>query len=240
MKKSLLTLLVAILASTGLNAQTLTLSDTHGDPIPNESRIDIPASQVNTYIHVTNTSGSAVSARVTKYHDNLQPGDEIMLCWGGQCYPHPEMIVPPLDRDPVTIEAGATDEEFDITYFASGTEVSEYTVTFYYEENPDDTTTIYVNWHPDGISEINTTEGSLAAYPNPASDYVTIEVNTENTLNSEIVLFNVLGKEVYKQELTDNHETLQINTANWANGVYYYTLISNSQKITTQKLIINH
>jgi hypothetical protein len=48
-----------------------------------------------------------------------------------------------------------------------------------------------------------------------------------NTLPS-IVVTDVLGKEVYKQTLT-NSASQQLNISNQANGIYYVTVIVNAK-----------
>lgn len=239
MKKTLL-LFATIFAACSINAQTLTISDSDGNPIDNGATIEI--TQDITFFHVTNTSASTVSARAKKIEDYLASGDDIMLCWGA-CFPSTEFIVPPPQSDdPITIEAGVTDEGFDIIFTKGNPdETTEMTLIFYYEENPDDSSYIFINFPPEsGLSNINNTNLLTNAYPNPADDFTKIDLDLGGMNNAEIVFYNVLGEEIYKQKLNRNKRTLTINTTNWTDGIYYYSLLNNNNNLTTKKLIINH
>ncbi len=73
-------------------------------------------------------------------------------------------------------------------------------------------------------------------YPNPFSDYATIEFENNNEIYS-ISIFNVLGEEVQiLSNITSNKIT--INRKNLANGVYFYQLYSNNKIRSIGKFII--
>jgi hypothetical protein len=69
-------------------------------------------------------------------------------------------------------------------------------------------------------------------YPNPASDFITIQLN--NTEVSKISIYNILGKEVLSQnELIDN----RVDVSNLNEGIYFIK-IQALEKSITKKIII--
>jgi len=78
----------------------------------------------------------------------------------------------------------------------------------------------------------------LNVYPNPAKDVVNVIFNA-NTNTNQILIIDITGKEVVKQQLNFgiglNETTISLNNLN--TGVYFLSIISEN-KIETQKLII--
>lgn len=69
-------------------------------------------------------------------------------------------------------------------------------------------------------------------YPNPASDFITIESN--NLKVSAIAIYDILGKQVLSQkELTDN----QLDVSNLKNGIYFLNISANGNSITKKVII---
>lgn len=82
-----------------------------------------------------------------------------------------------------------------------------------------------------GISEAN--EVSLRAYPNPATDYITVEAGA---VINEIVLINSIGQTV--QTLNNvNSEYAVLNTQNLATGVYMLSIRTNNG-LATQRISV--
>ena len=84
-----------------------------------------------------------------------------------------------------------------------------------------------------GIEE-NTANNSIQIYPNPASDFITIDLQN---INNEVKLniYNVMGDLLRSENISKNHQTLNIQ--NLADGMYVASIESNN-KIITQKFII--
>ena len=81
-----------------------------------------------------------------------------------------------------------------------------------------------------GINESLSVE-TFNIYPNPATNLVTLQFSVAE--NYKISVTNVLGKEVFSQNITDSR--IQLNISDWSNGVYFITAQSGS-RIFTQKL----
>lgn len=84
-----------------------------------------------------------------------------------------------------------------------------------------------------GISELKTENMELKIYPNPALDFVSIEVSGSTKLE----VITTLGGIIVSKKI-NNTSTLLLNTENWAKGVYFVKAISDTKKQVVQKLII--
>lgn len=86
-----------------------------------------------------------------------------------------------------------------------------------------------------GITEVNNSKPvTMAVYPNPASNNLTIEVANASE-NSTLDIFNTLGQKVIS--LKNVNETNSVNVSALTSGVYFVTVNNGKQK-ATQKLII--
>lgn len=86
-----------------------------------------------------------------------------------------------------------------------------------------------------GTQDITVSE-NLKIYPNPASDYIRIELPTE-AHNSKIKVSNKLGQVVYEGNMSG--KTTEVNTGKWANGLYIVSIESGNDvkvsKVNIQK-----
>ena len=86
-------------------------------------------------------------------------------------------------------------------------------------------------------SIINTTvDGELKIFPNPASDYFTLELPNGDYSNSEIKLMNGLGQSIITKKDIDPSVQCTFDTKNLPCGIYYLIIKSNTI-ITTKKII---
>ena len=77
--------------------------------------------------------------------------------------------------------------------------------------------------------------------PNPFSDYTTIRFILPSLSENDvayIVVYDSYGREINKSEpLKSGYGSININSANLANGNYYYSLTLNNQILQTKKMI---
>ncbi|HND72053.1 MAG TPA: T9SS type A sorting domain-containing protein, partial [Bacteroidia bacterium] len=71
-------------------------------------------------------------------------------------------------------------------------------------------------------------KNNLFVYPNPAKDFVTIAFSKAVRTTCNIRLFNVLNKEVYRQNFVQQKVTVPI--ANLAKGIYIVEVSNNGFK----------
>lgn len=81
-----------------------------------------------------------------------------------------------------------------------------------------------------GLDDTVKTEASF--YPNPFTNTINL-VNTVGT-KSNLRIFNMLGEVVLTQTITDTNTTLNVN---FAAGMYFYKLTSDTGKVQTGKLL---
>lgn len=84
--------------------------------------------------------------------------------------------------------------------------------------------------------------GSIALYPNPASEQVTLRITTQNAGVINASVYDITGKlvlsPVQNQTLVNGENSFNLSTSELQNGVYFVTLSSAKGKETV-KLIVN-
>ena len=80
----------------------------------------------------------------------------------------------------------------------------------------------------------NSFKTQINLYPNPAKNNFTIQNNSNYTLEN-LSIYDMLGKLVLQTNNTNN--TIDVSTLK--NGIYLVKMISNSNKIAIQKIVIN-
>ncbi|SHG05392.1 Por secretion system C-terminal sorting domain-containing protein [Flavobacterium micromati] len=81
---------------------------------------------------------------------------------------------------------------------------------------------------------------SVVAYPNPTSESFNVVVNSENKLDLELNIYDILGRSVgapTKLKGSIGENTLKINSASLPAGIYIYT-ISNGNKVVFKDKIV--
>jgi hypothetical protein len=81
----------------------------------------------------------------------------------------------------------------------------------------------------------------VKAYPNPARDFTTIEYTLRTDANVSVSLTDLSGKVIYSNNLGKRDagtSNVVINTSEFSNGLYMYTLTIDSKKIT-RRIIVN-
>ena len=117
-----------------------------------------------------------------------------------------------------------------------GTYEFELTVTDNRGATDRDTVSVVVNAIPVPVAYFN----DAKIYPNPVADIATLEIKTEN-LNTKpaVIITDMLGKNVYKKELTSGQRifTEKIDMRNLGKGTYFVTVYFNSGGKKTIKII---
>lgn len=75
--------------------------------------------------------------------------------------------------------------------------------------------------------------------PNPATNSTMIPFYLPNSGNIQFMVMNMLGQPVYSESgsRANGDQYIEFNVSNLADGVYYYTMIFENQKITSKMLI---
>lgn len=87
------------------------------------------------------------------------------------------------------------------------------------------------------IKAVNTSFNTVtvAAYPNPAKDVVTVNVNNEEALNTTLTLMNMQGQVVFSTEMS-NTGSFTMDIANQQNGIYFLE-VKNESGISKIKIV---
>lgn len=86
-----------------------------------------------------------------------------------------------------------------------------------------------------GVNENLSTENEISVYPNPSETNFNIDLKNYSINNSVIILYDVLGKEVKRQKISESKTSIQHDLQK---GIYFYTISSDSEKIRSGKLIV--
>jgi hypothetical protein len=93
---------------------------------------------------------------------------------------------------------------------------------------------------PVGCSALGThsfqEEQKVTIYPNPFQSFINIDISDKFEINkTQIILYDIFGKEVKKSTVTGKTTNLEIS--NLTSGVYLYKIISNDKIIQSGKLL---
>ena len=87
----------------------------------------------------------------------------------------------------------------------------------------------YTNYRATNV----TINNNLAVYPNPASSQIKVAIKLEKNYNTNLYVYNSLGKVVLYQKkylLGNTIEEIKLNIANLSSGFYYIVLKDNNNK----------
>lgn len=243
MKKILLSIAILLVAFS-VNAQIFTLTSDDvalGDTITIFPE-DETATSIPFYALLHNNSDNNINVAVARTRVTMIGDASDYFCWGA-CYP------PFTDTSSVNIlvNAGSTSPAGDDGFVAHydihdavGISVVKY--RFYNVDNHDEFVEVVVKYNtaPDGISEHILSKIEISsAYPNPASNYVDIDYNLPAEVESaSIKVMSLLGSVVKESNITDSMGKLRLNVSDLNSGVYFYSVVINSEVIRTEKLIV--
>ena len=85
----------------------------------------------------------------------------------------------------------------------------------------------------------NSNSNLLNCIPNPASSKATfIYFLPEKTSSAEIRITNILGELVAKYQVTPGSSSIEVDCSGFKNGIYFYSLISDNNLVSTKKMMI--
>lgn len=86
-----------------------------------------------------------------------------------------------------------------------------------------------------GIPENNSDMNSIKIFPNPASDFVHLDIEDFDNKTANVSIYNILGLLVKKQELTNHQKAIDVGDLN---DDFYLVIIKIENSIFNQILII--
>lgn len=91
------------------------------------------------------------------------------------------------------------------------------------------------------MKEVNLTNNSYVLYniyPNPATNYVTIQYNKLNCTNAYLMLVNINNNNTSNYILDTNDSTITLNTTTLPQGIYRIVLVCDNNIIESHNLKI--
>ncbi len=77
-------------------------------------------------------------------------------------------------------------------------------------------------------------------YPNPVSESATISFDIETSSEATIQIFDITGRVILNKDITDINDgkgVEKIDVRNWKNGVYFFSISSNKENITSRFVV---
>ena len=251
MKKVLLSIVSGVLLSIGAYAQDGIeiyeygqSTDVSGDTLevtaPNNDVFDV-------IMEIHNNTGSTVTWKITRRRLDVPTGWADGLCWGhctdllgGTCYSSDQMTGDlwtssansTILFDIPDGECGKLKPQINPDDYVSG--VAQYR---YYMRDLDnyyiDSVDVKVDFTA-SVKQIKE-EVSVALHPNPASDFVTINLN--NSESGTIKIVDVLGNVIMRDAISGSKK---VDLDNFRNGVYFIMIEVPGSKAINRKLIVRH
>jgi len=101
---------------------------------------------------------------------------------------------------------------------------------------------VFKNFEDVGINEVKNNIEEISLMPNPASQMATLRFKLDNSVDTRIEIFNVLGQNVSTintQKAAAGYHNVQLNTAEFNSGIYFVNVIAGD-KTSTIKMVVKH
>ncbi len=239
--KNIYSIFALLLLAIGMNAQTIrvTFEDSEvatGDTLD----VEILAGEENkSYFNLTNMGTEAISVRSAFSKLQSNSGDEFLMCMG-------ECTMDTISF-PITLEPQVEFTGFDIA-FTPATNNTTLIKVFLYSVGTSDSDlsevhNFYVKYHNPDVSladAVKTQPLSAVVYPNPMKENAVLNYFVPNKYsNPQMVIRNMVGKIVKTYSLKSGEQSkLKINSSEFENGIYFYSIIAEGETLSTKKLVI--
>jgi len=246
MKRLFLLLLVSFTAMLTTQAQSFSLSYTNGQ-LPHDTTVEFFATpdqaELKGHIYITNNSGQEKQVLVKKVELEILAGTFNTFCFKGSCFP------PNVFQSPEAMLLGAgqtsTDTCFYGSYLPMGVQGSSFIrYTFFDERDPTDSVSVIVKYTIGNVGTGQLLAASLSEiskpYPNPASSFVSFDVNIHpSASDARLIIRNLVGSIVMTRNISERTGKITIPVSNLKEGMYFYTLlIQGNHAGKTGRLIV--
>lgn len=201
---------------------------------------------------IKNTSSNSVVLYMRELEKNIAAGHKMNLCFAGECTPSPQGTLLGSREDTVRVAAGATLSGpalgFHIQYYPqnkNGVSNVKYRIENWADSRDFVELDLKVTTVGASVSVNKTLSRPQAdlsnAYPNPATSSTEIKYQLPpHYKRAYLNVYDVLGKEVHKEDINDPNGKIELNLRNFNAGLYFYSLTVDDKKILTRRLIVNN
>lgn len=219
--------LICAIFSFGISAKSQTYTLTPG----NVDTVEAPLNTLSIFdIYQNNITSSKILLSWNRISISLPVGWDYSLCDLGACYTG----IPP----------GGTMDSVDVGQMGFlGLNINPFAIAgqgivklYVYDEafpTNGDTLTWVVNASPVSVSETNNEWNIISVYPNPSTNYFTINNIPETCM---LFIFDAVGKLIEQSQITSNQKTIDVS--NYTNGVYTLTLVGANKIVNRNKIIV--
>ncbi len=231
--KNIFTLLLTIF-SFSLIAQSLTLSQ---DTVylKFDEKIDYGD------FFITNNSSSEIGIDCTIKPQCYHSDDDTMIaiCFGALCFSpvNMETTFGELTQDAlITIPAGGVDNTFKFEPFSNNAFGSNWEVTFFDRNNPDNKATLIVFFSNCQLS--NTEEAfeklGFTMFPNPVQNQLNLDFVSTNS-EKRLTIYNLIGQLIKQENIGSGHSNFSTDVSNLSNGNYFIEIADDAGLKYVQK-----
>lgn len=199
--------------------------------------------EISSEIYIENTTDDTLKVGFKKVQYNpIKEQEYHSFCFAGSCFDSSTYVAPyPTIIFPEAIDSSFSGHyRFDDLLHEPGTYLVSY--HFYNWDDSTDTAMVYVIYNTLHQLEIkkNTTENILLnAFPNPAVDKISINYKLPQNENEYfLIVINVSGQTICKERLSQEIETITINTDTWVSGCYLCCLVKDNILLIEKKFMV--
>jgi hypothetical protein len=235
MKKAILAMFTVVGMMSATVAQNIVIESY-------DAVVGVNSTAVNDYyghLDVKNASGSSLNIKSKRmiYGATQCAFDSAYFCWD-LCYGSDVNA----SVGAVTVAAGETNTLFSGHVYSGNTGVScvdSIRYTFFDAANPNDSVSVVVKYEASAVFSVTEKELPVAKlYPNPAVNFVVVELTTPATQGTTIELFNLLGAKVRTVKASGTR--IEIPVGDLHNGIYLCTINKNGKALETRKINVRH
>lgn len=239
MKKLILLSLIALVGTSLVSAQSLSLSyenlDLSNDTLYLIGNTD--DTHLEARVTVKNLTDKKIEVLAKKTEIEIVEHTENSFCWGISCYP-PYIFEPTAT---VTIEANGADASAFIGDYShagyEGTSVLRY--TFSVEGTPSDSVSMLVFFQVGvaGVFDWTLESNHFKAYPNPTTGLLNLEFPGSFNQKISVSVTSIIGQVVYQRQFKHGQSSAQINLSDNPKGYYFLEIRDESGNVARKKIL---
>ena len=194
---------------------------------------------IGTKITVSNLTNSTLDIKVSRQVISSTQGTINYFCWTA-CYGSQTSVSPQSKSlGPQQVDYSSFEVHFDNLEVEPANASIKYCA--FVESNPSDSSCTIVNYSVGTISELNHFSATSFSdlHPNPTSSIAFLDYYLSSSDVAEIVVTDMLGNVVRKENLSHRTSTLKFDLHNTKAGSYFANIFVNGELKTIKRLVVS-